>query len=60
MCYAYNVVTPHVGVWIETVTATLAQVLCVVTPHVGVWIETTTPIVDKKGKSSHTPRGCVD
>ena len=33
-------VTPHVGVWIETQSlATYCSILAV-TPHVGVWIET--------------------
>ena len=33
-------VTPHVGVWIETVTITSVGRRQGVTPHVGVWIET--------------------
>ena len=34
------VVTPHVGVWIETVKRKLERTILCVTPHVGVWIET--------------------
>ena len=33
-------VTPHVGVWIETKSATDTIYGSQVTPHVGVWIET--------------------
>ena len=33
-------VTPHVGVWIETVYAEAVEMAYKVTPHVGVWIET--------------------
>ena len=33
-------VTPHVGVWIETSASHLFTRLTSVTPHVGVWIET--------------------
>ena len=33
-------VTPHVGVWIETVLAPVLRQRDTVTPHVGVWIET--------------------
>ena len=33
-------VTPHVGVWIETVDSTNINIQPKVTPHVGVWIET--------------------
>ena len=39
---AYQV-TPHVGVWIETLGLTVQQVPPAVTPHVGVWIETRIP-----------------
>ena len=34
------VVTPHVGVWIETITHWMPLPQAPVTPHVGVWIET--------------------
>ena len=33
-------VTPHVGVWIETELKQWSDFLDEVTPHVGVWIET--------------------
>ena len=33
-------VTPHVGVWIETSKKSQINVIITVTPHVGVWIET--------------------
>ena len=32
-------VTPHVGVWIETRFKGLPSISTIVTPHVGVWIE---------------------
>ena len=32
-------VTPHVGVWIETITVKHLSTSQKVTPHVGVWIE---------------------
>ena len=34
------VVTPHVGVWIETLQTIGNNSISDVTPHVGVWIET--------------------
>ena len=34
------VVTPHVGVWIETPDEKKDDMATLVTPHVGVWIET--------------------
>ena len=36
------IVTPYVGVWIETSSVTPLRVHDVVTPYVGVWIETLT------------------
>ena len=33
-------VTPHVGVWIETTQKRQRNAKPTVTPHVGVWIET--------------------
>ena len=33
-------VTPHVGVWIETLITSCPLLHEQVTPHVGVWIET--------------------
>ncbi len=35
-----GIVTPHVGVWIETEVERDYSVCRYVTPHVGVWIET--------------------
>ena len=35
-----SLVTPFVGVWIETVKAAKYQLQAAVTPFVGVWIET--------------------
>ena len=36
----FIIVTPHVGVWIETYNYETYQQNQNVTPHVGVWIET--------------------
>ena len=52
-------VTPHVGVWIETLNTDKQQLENMVTPHVGVWIET----VDYSGIAQglgHTSCRCVD
>ena len=38
-------VTPHVGVWIETLVWRIPPARLLVTPHVGVWIETWMTIV---------------
>ena len=35
-----TIVTPHVGVWIETIDPAVRMRILNVTPHVGVWIET--------------------
>ena len=35
-----RIVTPHVGVWIETPKKYSTSGFYLVTPHVGVWIET--------------------
>ena len=35
-----TIVTPHVGVWIETIAWSNVKSHLEVTPHVGVWIET--------------------
>ena len=37
-----GIVTPHVGVWIETPLSSPFLCRLHVTPHVGVWIETLT------------------
>ena len=39
LCGDGTAVTPHVGVWIETVKPLAEAALPLVTPHVGVWIE---------------------
>ena len=36
-----SLVTPYVGVWIETLYIASNVTACTVTPYVGVWIETT-------------------
>ena len=53
-------VTPFVGVWIETISKSLAFLWTTVTPFVGVWIETAEWVVFKQIDASHTLRGCVD
>ena len=35
-----HIVTPYVGVWIETAQSRLSFCVLSVTPYVGVWIET--------------------
>jgi len=35
-----NKVTPHAGVWIETLATNSGHPIRYVTPHAGVWIET--------------------
>ena len=42
MAGLYSIVTPHVGVWIETSDEMYSRGYTGVTPHVGVWIETLT------------------
>ena len=39
-CLQAKVVTPYVGVWIETLSAKWLRLAILVTPYVGVWIET--------------------
>ena len=53
------VVTPCVGVWIETIASETVQTSERVTPCVGVWIETLI-IRHLQTNLSHTLRGCVD
>ena len=55
-----TVVTPCVGVWIETPLRLVKFCHAIVTPCVGVWIETV--LVDKWHivYRGHTLRGCVD
>ena len=53
-------VTPFVGVWIETTTLDSSSDDDVVTPFVGVWIETLSVSQNWRALTSHTLRGCVD
>ena len=53
-------VTPHVGVWIETLFPQREAGLKRVTPHVGVWIETRRSMAMRRRHSSHSPCGSVD
>ena len=61
-CYRISsaLVTPCVGVWIETALSMEARAWAMVTPCVGVWIETHQPIVGEQPDARHTLRGCVD
>ena len=54
-----GLVTPCVGVWIETSIFIMEEKKLDVTPCVGVWIETSKEKVNKVS-ASHTLRGCVD
>ena len=42
LCFLFPVVTPYVGVWIETLLHGAMYNDPAVTPYVGVWIETDT------------------
>ncbi len=53
-------VTPFVGVWIETYTDLRLWLDTMVTPFVGVWIETKINRSLPISNSGHTLRGCVD
>ena len=53
-------VTPCVGVWIETEAQQVLNKYLDVTPCVGVWIETKNTNVLKNMEYCHTLRGCVD
>ena len=55
-----HIVTPCVGVWIETSVARLLGLPLVVTPCVGVWIETSKLLAPSQIFICHTLRGCVD
>ena len=46
-------VTPHVGVWIETLAQYISSRAVYVTPHVGVWIETCTLSLSVAKNKSH-------
>ena len=54
-----EMVTPCVGVWIETLVSTPLYSVSQVTPCVGVWIETSILLMFVI-LLSHTLRGCVD
>ena len=53
-------VTPCVGVWIETIKIYGDSLVVYVTPCVGVWIETAGVLVHQTETTGHTLRGCVD
>ena len=55
----FLLVTPHVGVWIETIQEWLSFLRQSVTPHVGVWIETLCSLV-RQFACCHTSCRCVD
>jgi len=60
IAHAAHLVTPCVGVWIETNIECGTMMFYKVTPCVGVWIETLRlPMVYTMSRS-HTLRGCVD
>ena len=46
-------VTPHVGVWIETILVASFNPKYSVTPHVGVWIETSDEMYSRGYAGSH-------
>jgi len=54
-----SMVTPCVGVWIETLNSIDVRSSTLVTPCVGVWIETSILLMFVI-LLSHTLRGCVD
>ena len=41
LTFAFVMVAPHVGAWIETVRYAVVPLCLLVAPHVGAWIETT-------------------
>ncbi len=53
-----RVVTPYVGVWIETCPRSLSPVRWIVTPYVGVWIETPSPMAVMCWRVSHPTWVC--
>jgi len=53
-------VTPHAGVWIETIDIRLIKGRIYVTPHAGVWIETLLFADCLLQPLGHAPRGRVD
>ena len=59
-CPEVALVTPFVGVWIETAKVFQQHKVCYVTPFVGVWIETRITSFNLATSLGHTLRGCVD
>ena len=55
-----SLVTPFVGVWIETIGVMQIKMSFFVTPFVGVWIETRRSQGTNLHNLRHTLRGCVD
>ena len=53
-----HIVTPFVGVWIETVDGDLSLILANVTPFVGVWIETAASFYNRPEYRSHPSWVC--
>ena len=53
-------VTPHTGVWIETLMLVLTLIWFTVTPHTGVWIETLQVATKVVFVQCHAPHGRVD
>ena len=51
-------VTPHTGVWIETLFPSTPFILGLVTPHTGVWIETCDPPKCELYVKSRPTRAC--
>ena len=58
--YRADVVTPCMGVWIETQIEAHFGVRPNVTPCMGVWIETQLAYIVSSSNYSHTLYGCVD
>ena len=56
----FDDLTPHVGVWIETVRPNASSSVGILTPHVGVWIETGARYIITKRITTHTSCRCVD
>ena len=53
-----SLVTPFVGVWIETFEHPMAIITVCVTPFVGVWIETGAPPLSVRPSKSHPSWVC--
>ena len=57
---AAAIVTPCMGVWIETVAVVISEQERWVTPCMGVWIETLRSWLQREKMAGHTLYGCVD